>query len=275
LVDGNGPKYATDSSYDEKVLRVVNNIRALEQEQAVGVTIPQPSEAPDQIPEGIMERIESVTLSVDGFREFVASIDRSYMDVAATKPAFNDQNGLESKPFEFQTLHFTTVYVNADGSNAQQKSGKADPGRLINSMNNREGNSCCGIQWFIDRDANVFQFTEPDQRVMHNPPYSEVSTGVELEAKEQKDITSEQYEAAAYLGLYELAVQGKLTENVDLSGRIVGHGEIREIARRDNPSLDVRSDFPTAESVALRDIMQRFISQPDMVEKLNKIASNR
>lgn len=286
LVDKNGPPYATDSSYYDKVIRVVNNIRVLEKEESAGVTIPETTEfaSPESIPDGIMERINAAEFTLEGFENFVKGIDRSYMEFAASKPAFNNENGLSQKPFEFFTWHFTTLYVNADGSDTQVKSGQSDPKRLISSMNNRDGNTrdnvpghldgCCGVRWFIDRDGKVFQFTDSNQRVMHNPPYSEVSTGVEIEGVDQAGITPEQYEAGGYLALLELALQGKLTTGIDLSSLVVGHGEIREIARRDNPSLDVRSDFPREVSVALRDRIQKFINEPEIINRINQLTLN-
>ncbi len=259
LTDDHLPKYATDPEYLIKVFRILDNLNTVRQ-------LPD-EEDPDEVEaKGSIERINSIELTLEGYEEFVRNIDRSYMEFASSKSAFNGSTGSpEFKPFEFLTLHFTTLYVNEDGRNNQQPIGNFSPERLIRSMDNQSGDSCCGVQWTIGRDATTYQLTDKDTRTKHNPPYDSVSSGVEIEAVEQDDITKAQYEAAAYLSLYVLVLEDKLKPGVDISSRVVGHGEIREVARELDESLNIRTDFPAQESAAFRAMIEKFIASNDKI----------
>lgn len=266
LVDGRRPRYSTDGGYAQKIKTMIDRITQAKKQADEGHT---PDKSPDNPRGDWAETIKSAELSLDGFKEFVASIDSSYMKLSSEEKNFSSKNGVPSEPFEFFTWHFTDVYYNKDGSNPKQKSGKNDPAKTITSMNN----SGVGIRWFIDRDGKTYMFTGPNQRVAHIPPHSSVATGVEIESIGQENITKRQYEAAMYVALYELAIQGKLTEGLDLNSVVRGHGEQRDKDRKRNPKLNVRTDFLSDPSVAMRKKMQAFLDKTD-TGKIAKIANN-
>ncbi len=244
-------KYATDTGYADSITRIIGGIEAVrrsdEQAPAQPDPVPEDPERPTT-PPNISERIASVELSLKGYEQFKKNLDTSYMKIAAQKRAFGGKGlSVEQGKLEIITWHFTTLYVNEDGSDASRPSGKADPQRLIDSMDGRKGPNCCGIQFFTDRDGKTFQFTDLDQRVKHNPPYDERSLGLEIESDLQENVTTDQYEEAAYWAAF-------IIENTDISTKgplediVGGHAE----QRAHHPSLDGRSDFPAEVSTQLR-----------------------
>jgi flagellum-specific peptidoglycan hydrolase FlgJ len=270
ITDNNLPKYATDPEYRNKVLKIMTNINVINNQSEGTVVEPTPSEQNESSNENTptLERIQNINLTLEGYENFIRSIDRSFMDFANTKPAFTESNGLDqSKQFEFVTLHYTTLYLNKNGDQ-KDKNGEVDVERLIKSMDNQAGDGCCGVQAFIDRNGAIYQLTPLDVRTMHNPPFSTVSTGVEIEAIDQQDITTEQYESAAYFSIMVLGYENKLDQN--LSDTILGHAEIREIQREEDPTLDARSDFPKEESKAIRDKIDKFLQNLNQEER-NKV----
>jgi LysM repeat protein len=238
-------RWATDSRYAEGVISIIENLRKLA-ETPVAPEIP--------IPRTVEERIKSVELTAEGYERFKESINRDFIEYAKTKKSFSPDNGLDqTQPTEMMNLHFTTLYVNEE-NDTSKPIGNVNVKRLIDSMNNRDGpdGSCCGIQWFIDRNGQTFQFVEDiNTKLSHNPPFSQLSTGVELESDTQENITPKQYESAMYLSIYVLEKQELLGKS-PLESILQGHGEIRSKLRAAGHDYDVRSDFPENESELFR-----------------------
>lgn len=248
LTDDNHPKYASDIEYYNKVSGIIDRLMLLDQIPPADPETPEPSEKST-----VIETIESMQLSMEGFEQFLSTIDNDFMELASQKTHFQHNETIGYKPLEFVTLHFTDIYYNSiRDNNYYRMNGSFDPSFMIQSMDNSKR----GVQFAVSRDAIPYQFTDKNTRVSHNPPYNRQSIGIEIEGTEKVGIAVNQYETAAYLALYILAIHGLLQEDTDLSTRVLGHAETRVEARKLDTTLKVRLDFQKKESVAIRKQME-------------------
>lgn len=256
LVDDKGPTYATDPEYRTAVSDKVRRVEQMLFDEELSVTIT--TEAVAELEESVAARIEDVILTEEGYSRFVESIDRSFLEEATSKYTYDpNKNEVPQEKAELFIWHYTTVYYNGRGRQITSPIGNvADVSHFLESTKNNG----VGIQYFIDRSGNTYQLTDADTRVSHIPPHSSVSIGVEIESDTQDNITTAQYESAAYLAAYTIMTQNLLADN-EIDEVLYGHAELREIDRQTDPSLNVRSDFMASESAALRDKVKALIIQ--------------
>lgn len=163
-----------------------------------------------------IEKLNNIELTVDGYRNFVASINIEYAGVfeeaGTTHPA-----GIIENP-EYFILHHTAYGY---------KEGTAGTQQFIQSMiNNR-----LAIQWLIDREGNTYQLVrDPRYASNHARGLNEKSTGVEVmtdSTKAQGSLTNQQLAAMLYLALYVHAeVYEKSSEEIE--DVVVGHRDIND-----------------------------------------------
>jgi hypothetical protein len=258
LVDDNGPKFATDPEYYSVVS---DKIRRVEQVLYRERVMPTPAAPHTELEDSAKKNLEAVKLSVKGYEKFKDSIDTSYLKKASEYKTYNpDTNGVPQEDSELFLWHFTTLYYNGAGKSINQPIGdSADVEHFLTSTNG----SGVGIQWFIDRSGQTYQLTDTSTRTSHIPPHSSVSTGVEVESDTQDNITPAQYESAAYLAAYNIIKLDLLAGDKSIDEVLYGHGELREIDRLTDRSLNVRSDFPAAESLELRKKVRKLLSDLD------------
>jgi len=256
LVDDNGPAYATDPNYYDVVSDKIRRVEQVIYEETI---TPTPENPPTDIEPSTEGAIEAVTLTPGGYESFKNSINTSFMDQAAAYDSYNPAtNDIPQEASELFIWHFTTLYYNGGGNSTGEPIGDtADVLHFLSST----ANSGVGIQWFIDRTGHTYQLTDPTTRTANIPPHSSVSTGVEIESDTQANITTEQYESAAYLAAYNIMALDLLSGDKSLDEVLYGHAEIRAIDRLTDPSLAGRSDFPAGESSLLRQKVAKLLSE--------------
>jgi flagellum-specific peptidoglycan hydrolase FlgJ len=256
LVDENGPPYATDPEYYDVVSEKIRRVEQILFNESVE---PTPEAPATELPGSTAEKIAAVSLSTEGFEAFKASIDTSYMDDAAELENYNPEtNGVPQEASELFIWHFTVVYYNGPGNGITEPIGDhSDVNHFLTSTNG----SGVGVQWYIDRSGKTYQLLDPTSRTVHIPPHSSVSTGVEIESDTQDHISTAQYESAAYLAAHNIIELDLLRDGKSLDEVLYGHGELRTIDRLTDPSLQVRGDFPAAESLALRNKVAELLDE--------------
>lgn len=205
--------------------------------------------------------IEAVELTPSGYRAFRSAVDERHVPYAQRHADFNPRRvAISQGPSRVFVWHYTYHYFNRDGPSLQP-SGRAAPRQLVSSMARRSG-VCCGVNWFIDRDARVFRLAPLHAKLRHNPPYDSVVTGAEVEAGGQELVTPEQYEQLAYLTIYVLRRQGHLPTEAPLRRVVRGHGEMRDayLARNPGARWDGRDDFDQPVAALLRKKIQRYLN---------------
>jgi hypothetical protein len=75
---------------------------------------------------------------------------------------------LDQGPGRLVEWHYLFHYFNTDGPSLRLE-GRSSPRQLVRFMARRPG-VCCGVNWFIDRDARVFRLAPLNARLRHNPP---------------------------------------------------------------------------------------------------------
>ncbi|MBA3758442.1 N-acetylmuramoyl-L-alanine amidase [Candidatus Saccharibacteria bacterium] len=209
--------------------------------------------------------IEAMDLTVEGYQNFFNTIDQSWFDYAQSYANFSPTNsGIAQNATEWVTAHFTASYNNSDGT-ADQPVGEMNVRQFIDLMGNR-GRPCCGINFIIDRNGRVIQTAPYNAKLRHDPPGDGRSVGFEVEAAQEKQMTTEQYESAAYLTIAILENEAILV-NRPLNELFRGHGEMRDQYREQNPGTDLeqRNDFDAAIMEIYRPEITAFINNtPDL-----------
>lgn len=262
LVDDNGPGYATNPDYLESLRPLILNIPVLDDEGRIPMEVPPVPPADPEVSGSFEDRVAAMQLTPYTYDTLVSSINRDYIDVAYNggDNAYNpDRISVEQADTQWVTLHFTTVYYNADGSDASQESGDFSPDRFITSTGiNRDGDNCCGVYAVTDRDGRVFQMVRDGGKTMHDPPYDSISDGIEIEATANDRISPTQLQNAVLFALYRLKDVG-LLGNQPLDQILRGHGENRSEYIEQNPGtdLDVRTDFTREEMQVIRSAVEQ------------------
>jgi hypothetical protein len=219
--------------------------------------------------------ISGMRLSVAGYRDFLRSIDRSSFDYAQQFVEFDpDRVPIRQGPSQVFVWHFTAFYRNADGPSSTPR-GDMALRPFIQGLAQRGDESspadhvCCGVNWVIDRHGPAHQLAPLNAKLRHNPPYDSINTGVEIEAARQGDITSAQYESAAYLTIAVLDAQ-RLLGRKPLSEIVKGHGEMRDVylQQHRHSRFGERNDFDAPESRLLRQVIQAFLQAHPEVPRL-------
>jgi hypothetical protein len=208
--------------------------------------------------------IDSMGLSIEGYKEFVATgVDSSTLDQAQQYANFNpSRTTTPQHATRFITAHFTASYINFDKSDKTRPIGSdVDINGLLDFEGHR-GNPCCGFNFFIDRNAHVYQFAPFTAKLRHNPPYDDITTGWEAEAYVQGDITAQQYEAAGYLSIMMWQADAGIRDQA-FSSILHGHGHDRDKLRAEHPELrdkwEIRNDFDEPAKNYYVDHLQKFI----------------
>jgi flagellum-specific peptidoglycan hydrolase FlgJ/LysM repeat protein len=238
MLDNKGAKYATDPAYGVNVKRLVKAIQDLDNAPVA------PENATSDVDPSIAEKINAVDLTVEGYNKFVENIDKSYMPVAAEYSSFvPEKNHTDQDPTEMLIWHYTV-------------SEYRDPKHFIGSIYNTGVNYGydLAVQFFIGRDGQLYQLTDMSAKVNHIMSFSNISTGVEIEAKNQADVTTKQYETAAYWAVYNLIKQGLIDDKTlaNLPDLVGGHYDMRVHYGKDGINGDDHTDFPPEESASLR-----------------------
>lgn len=122
-------------------------------------------------PEEIMRLVKDIDVSPQTYESF--DVDTTYEDV------FKEQmSGERIKPTKF-VAHWTAgTYEN----------GVED---FINVMKKREGN-CCSVMYFIDQSGKTYRFSDSWEKTAHAYGANSFTQGVEIEAKGQDDLNTDQ-----------------------------------------------------------------------------------
>lgn len=236
LIDDNGPKYATDSEYQENVRARIKAVQAVLGEQSK-----PPEQPPAPEADSPLGRIEAVRLTVEGYNAFVETLDKSYIPKLKGERSFNPaRNGVKQGKLQKGILHFT-----------------AGRSKTVDAFINVMTVQSLGVQFWTSPEGKVYQLMELSGRASHCPPFNDTSIGNEVEAIDQKAITTKQYEGLAYSMVYAMKEGGISFDNetADNPDRFIwGHAERRAIdikLGRIKPSK-ARSDFPVAETRAMQ-----------------------
>lgn len=171
-----------------------------------------------------IERIEDITLSREGYENWLSSIDtETFVEVFERAKTLHPAGELSSP--EYFIIHHTAQGVEAGVTGME---------RLTSSM----VNNGLSVQWAINQENETYQLvTNPKLACNHAHGINPRSTGVELvtdSTRAQGSVTTEQLASAIYLAYYVVTeVYGK-DPTGDLKGVVVGHREI-------NDRLDVGS----------------------------------
>jgi flagellum-specific peptidoglycan hydrolase FlgJ len=251
MVDDNGPKYATDPEYLKIIDSRISEVEQIRHPETDRLPGPAPAEI-DQS-STVAERIAAVELSPEGYRKFVDNIDESVMGYAKKYSNFDGTRDITDRGTKMFIWHYTSLYLNGEGSGHstdaafENPDNTAYPKHLATSMYNAGGT---GIQYFIDRDGKTWRMT--DKKAWHCYSVSEFSEGVEIESTNQDNITTKQYEAAAYLAAYDILKYDMLSNGYGLEDVLIGHNVINDsqIVKDDGGSRNTAPDF-TAEPTKL------------------------
>lgn len=220
-----------------------------------------------QIEPGTQEALNRMHLTAEGYQAFLASIDYSQMPNAQGYPEFNPrQVAIKQGKTQFFTWHFTAFYRNMDGPSPQKNGDVMDIPDFVKGLAERGDHDvdkngqpkppdhiCCAVNWIIDRNGIAHQLAPFTAKLRHNAPFDAVTTGVEIEATFEHDLTTKQLESAAYLTGADLHNEGIL-DPMKLEDEAQGHGETRDRYMTAYPHSEwgQRNDFDQPLARALR-----------------------
>ncbi len=210
--------------------------------------------------------IGNMKLSIEGYKQFLQSVDYSFFDTAQQLTEFNPRLvPIAQQPTQFITMHFTAFFRNENGP-GPLPIGKMDSLNFVLGMAKRyddqNDHKCCGINAVVDRDGVIHQFAPITAKLRHNKGRDGITTGLEFEAAQQSQITTRQYEQGAYMLIAMWQTDPSL-RGKPFSSIAEGHGETRAEDRAKHPELhlDVRTDFMNPASEWYRRNIQPFINQ--------------
>ena len=242
-------------------------------------TVPESPPAPsaERVP-GIDPTVEAnignMKLSIEGYKQFLQSVDYSVFDYAQQFVEFNPRLiRIPQAPTQFITIHYTAFYRNQGIPDPQLiPLGKMDPLNFVLGMAKRydeqNDHKCCGINAVVDRDGIVHQFAPVTAKLRHNKGRDGITTGLEFEAAKQQDINTSQYEHGAYM-LIAMWKSDPSLRNKPFSAILKGHGETRAEDRIAHPELDVKTDYMAPASEWYRRNIQLFLNTHPEVANLH------
>lgn len=216
--------------------------------------------------------LDGMQLTLEGYQAFFTGIDYTWYDytqslidfspLLVSNPQYAGKDAIPQNATEWITAHFTAGYTNFNeiGAAPVPTGLEMDLKRLIDFSEFQRGHPCCGFNFVIDRNGRVFQLAPFNAKLRHNPPYDGRTTGFEIEAAVQEQITAKQYEQTSYLVMAMLANEGRLDPD-GLAQYFHGHGEDRTKLRAADPhtTWDVRSDFNEPVMNIWREYLANFI----------------
>lgn len=217
--------------------------------------------------------MDSMKLTVEGYQEFLQTINYSYFDYAQQFIEFNPHEvPIAQNPTQFITLHFTAFYRNADGPSTSPK-GDMVVQPFVQGLAGRgdedspPDHKCCGINATNDRNGNVYALAPAAAKLRHNKGFDSVTTGIEFEAATQAGITTKQYETGAFYLIAEWQSDANLRTK-QFKTIVKGHGETRDELQLTHPELDDRNDFNYGASEKYRQNIQAFIDENPQILKI-------
>lgn len=218
-------------------------------------------------------RIEAVQLSVEGYQNFLASIDTSLIDYSRQYAEFDPgRNGFrQDQRIEWVTVHHTANYANTTGI-ATVPEGEVNPRVLIDMMATRgdeEGDHmCCAVQFFNDRNGKMWQFTSRTARVRHDKRFEEVSIGLETEGIDES-FTTRQFENIAYWSIAMTNAEA-LLGTAPLDRIVRGHEETRDEWNANHPTdqQPMKQDGDAAIMDRVRSKIAEFLNQHPEVKDI-------
>ncbi len=211
-----------------------------------------------------LEVLKEVNLTKEGYEKFKASIHRDNIGVFENAGVILKSKGrfIKTRPKYFIFHH--TGHVYEDSTNT-----------LIDGLLREK----LSVQWEIDRNATCNQFVSDPEILgyQHAKDFNLEAVGVEMETwpgkKEadietakfgitrrpgfQGDLTATQYEAAAYLGIYNVHELWGVALS-DVTSYLVGHREINDRTGKGTPG---KPDFYQAVMDPFRAIIGAFLPQ--------------
>lgn len=205
-------------------------------------------------PEAIAS-LEAMNLTVEGYQAFFSNIDLSWFDYAqdyinfnpafVSDPQYAGEHAIHQGVTQWITPHFTASYTNSpEAGTSEVPVGEMRVDRLIDFLGTARGVPCCGVNFIIDRHGRVIQTAPYQAKLRHNPPYDGLTTGFEIEAMYERQLTTAQFESATYLTIAMLVNDGLMGTKPLVDG-FRGHGETRDIHRSEtgDRKWDIRNDF--------------------------------
>lgn len=256
---GNGKyKWASDSAYAEGVnalLRIIApQVAAIPNEDepvptsTTTTTTPETPKSTSRIPRAtedavetsqkFLETLESVSFSQERYEAAIANMyDASYL--LDEFPKFKGK--YEVAPIEFITQHYTVSRYKTDSDEVFAR-------HMMNAMSG----GGTGTHFAVMESGKLVRFTDEDlqTRPAHNPPYDTLTLAIEYVSPDQAGISKEQIENGIYLNLYLLDRVGLADR--DYFDTIIGHADARNAEEIRAQGFDVRLDWPTIETNALR-----------------------
>ncbi len=237
----------------------------------------------NQVAPEVLAGFDAMNLTPEGYQAFFTGIDMTWFDYSqslvdfspllVSNPEFAGDDAIPQNATEWVTAHFTAGYTNYNeiGPAPLAIGLDMDLKRLIDFSDRERGHPCCGFNFVIDRSGRAFQLAPFGAKLRHNPPYDGRTTGFEIEAATQGQITNVQYEQASYLVIAMLQQEGKLDPN-GLAQYFHGHGEDRDKYRAENPGTtwDVRNDFDAPVMGLWRDYLTTFIRNNPTIGALSQ-----
>lgn len=273
LFDTNGARYATDIAYVEKVVELLNKITGKTESMAnENLDMPAWNKLNDaqksqygseEAYRNVVEQLSLVELSPERYRTFVDNIQDISDKVAAMDGAekvFPSRNKIIPADNPRIALHHTAWPASALGYDAK---------KFVTSIINNAKNSgnIGSANYYLTRDGKTLSvLTKPDHAAYHAgrkvegiPYYNSESTGLEVPATDNANISPELYEGVAYTVAWQYRTNnpGENPSKEDLIKYVIGHGEIAEIY----PTVTDHGDFPraTADAIATltHDLLQK------------------
>jgi len=220
-------------------------------------------------PTRVYESIEAMQLTREGYVEVLSHIRMDYYEYAQSKEKFNpqimEQRGIPQHPTQFYTKHVAANYYNADGTVTVEPVGEPSTQKFIDVIAGRAGGVCCGVNRYTNRNGEVFWLAPRQAKLRHNYGYDGITTGDEIEAYLQTDVTTKQLEASAYVDIGNLIVDELISK--PLNETIEGHAKTRTEYKAEHPDstipakIDWTEDFTDQYRTKLYDFLA---ANPDL-----------
>lgn len=215
------------------------------------------------------EAIEAMQLTREGYVQVLSAIRTDFYDYAQSKEKFNpqimEQRGIPQHATQFFTKHATAGYYNSDNTVTNQPVGDPSVQKFIDVIAGRGGGVCCAVNRYTDRNGEVYWLAPRQAKLRHNYGYDGVTTGDEIEAYLETDITTKQLEASAYVDIGNLIVEGLISQS--LNDTIEGHAHTRTDYKAEHPesTIPAKIDWTEDYTAGYRVKIQEFIdANPDL-----------
>lgn len=238
--------------------------------------LPQWPETPGIEPQ-VEINLKAVKLSREGYTSFLQNLSMAYMPYAQQYQEFHHQSKFPREmplPSLHVVNHYTAAYYNE--VNGESVTGFIDAvAQRSGRLGVNDNDQCCATTIYIDRNSRSYLLTPPHFRVKSNPPHDHLAMPVDVEASEQKTVTTDQYTHMIYANIFLLSVSG-LNSSAPYEQTVIGHAEDRSALLAANPELrcdppdkkgchPAKIDFKKPEMTLQRFILAEFVkANPDI-----------